>query len=230
MARYYVVCLIDSSSFPGRKFGELELEALSDTGLSLLICAAPAKERMSSPEFAALHACFLDDLMGDYTVLPVRFGTILESKEAGLEALARQGAEFSRLMARLAGKVEMGLKALWREEEQDVSPGSALSGREYLLARLEQERVRQRRLARAKSLGEEINSCFPWVTEKKTRYLVTQKLFYNCAFLIDRSELERFWQQVKEVKNLFPGLSFLASGPWPPCTFAGPEKDLRSGV
>ncbi len=220
MVRYYVFGLVDSGSLAGRKFGELEVEAISGIGLSLVVCPAPPTEKVASSGFAALHAELLEDLMEDHTVLPVRFGTILASREEGLEVLEKQGPEFSRHMARLRGKLEMGLKALWNEEEQAVPPSTAASGREYLLARLEQARAHERRLDMAKAIGEGINACFSWVPEKTTRYLVTQKLFYNSSFLIDRSELGRFWQQVTEVKSLFPGLRFLASGPWPPYSFA----------
>ncbi len=66
------------------------------------------------------HERVIEAIMREQTVLPVRFGTVArsESPVASVQRLLeRRAEEFNRLLCEMEGKVELGLKALWRDED-----------------------------------------------------------------------------------------------------------------
>ncbi|WP_172960529.1 GvpL/GvpF family gas vesicle protein, partial [Salmonella enterica] len=66
------------------------------------------------------HERVLEDVMGQFPLLPVRFGTLADSSrptEDTRRLLDARHQEFHRLLMDMADKVELGLKAFWKDEK-----------------------------------------------------------------------------------------------------------------
>ncbi len=209
------------------------MRSISRGGVSLIVTNAPSNDRIISRDFIAMHSELGEELMDKYALLPVRFGTILVSGEKGMELLEKQGSQFASQLKRVAGKVEMGLKAIWENRQKfavkDDSKDKIHSGKRYLLARMEQVKEQKLFEDRARAIGNQINAEFAWAEDLRVKYLSTPKLFYNASFLISKNEETRFWERVEKLKIHFPGLKFLASGPWPPYNFSNINEQARGG-
>jgi len=65
------------------------------------------------------HQRVQERVMGEFPLLPVRFGTVADSPSCVSDIhrlLDKRSQEFHGLLADVTGKVELGLKVLWRDE------------------------------------------------------------------------------------------------------------------
>lgn len=177
-----------------------------------------------------LHEAVMETLMTDRAVLPVRFGTLLADEDAVQSVLAAHYADFSANLNRVRGRVEIGLRVLW-DGDGSRSPNvggrrpltdrvPTLSGRSYMLARLEEERRAQAWNRRAKALAMEIHKPLAHLaTESTQQVLVTPRLLLTAAYLIGREQVAVLQQEVEALGNTHPSLRLLCTGPWPPYSF-----------
>lgn len=193
------------------------------------------------------HEAVVEALMADRAVLPVRFGAVLEDEPAVQAALAAHYAGFVADLDRVRGRVEIGLRVLWNEEEQasrragqqgsapprTSAPLHTGSGRTYLMARLEQERRVQAERERAEELAAELHTPLARLAAESThQLLVTPRMLLTAAYLVERNQMAAFQQEVEALGVVYPALHFLCTGPWPPHSFvtAGTPSPRRNSV
>lgn len=228
MNRLYLLGILNAGDLARICWEGYELIVIKHKDICLLAITEPAPEVLQRQEFILKHAQLLEELAQLYSLLPVRYGTVIESRRQAEELMQKEYERFRRLLHAVAGRVEMGLRAIWTELRPSVDVVTpSRSGKEYMQARLQVEKANQSFLAKAENLGKQIVEFFDWADAHTVRYLVTDKLFFNAAFLIERSEIDTFRQKVDEVKAAFPHLKFLASGPWPPYNFSGEAEEGR---
>ncbi|MBI2936030.1 MAG: GvpL/GvpF family gas vesicle protein, partial [Chloroflexi bacterium] len=100
--------------------GDGPVHTVPSHGLATVVSDSPAQEYESTRANLLAHQRVLEKVMGEFTLLPVRFGTIADSASPDQELrslLERRFDEFDRLLVELEGKVELGVKALWRDEK-----------------------------------------------------------------------------------------------------------------
>lgn len=91
-------------------------------GLAVVVSDTAIERYEATRQNLLSHEQVSEAVMREQTPLPVRFGTVADSeKGAGAVAniqklLEQRAAEFDRLLREMEGKVELGLKALWRNE------------------------------------------------------------------------------------------------------------------
>jgi hypothetical protein len=170
------------------------------------------------------HEAVVEALMADCTVLPVRFGTVLADEAAVQSALAAHYADFAANLKRVRGRVELGLRVLWddtqRPKTNDTQRPSPGSGRAYLLARLEEERLVRAWRQRAEALAAELNTPLARLAAESTlQVLVTPRLLLTAAYLVEQDQVTAFRREVEARRAAYPALRFLCTGPWPPYNF-----------
>jgi hypothetical protein len=184
------------------------------------------------------HEAIVEALMADRTVLPVRFGTVLADEAAVQTALAVHYADFVASLDRVRGRVELGLRVLWDEEQGSKEAGKQGdrgnspylgtsaplpkdSGRAYLMARMEEERQHQAWRQRAEALATELQAPLAHLAAESTRQvLVTPRLLLTAAYLVERNQVTAFQREVEALSAAYPALCFLCTGPWPAHSFA----------
>ena len=180
------------------------------------------------------HEAIVEALMADRTVLPMRFGTVLADEAAVKAALAAHYTDFVASLDRVRGRVELGLRVLWEiaDSEWQIADSSqrpsAMSGRAYLMARLEEERQRQAWRQRAEALAEEIHAPLDHLAAESTRQvLITPRLLLTAAYLVERDQVAAFRQKVEALSAAYPKLRFLCTGPWPAYNFVTPAMTFH---
>lgn len=145
----------------------------------------------------------LERLMEEREVLPLRFGSAVADEDELRRLLATRHDEFAVSLARVRGRVEMGIRA-----SAPAKPSS--TGREYVEARLGWRRA-------AESVHAELAS----LAHDSSLHVATHAgLTFSGAYLVDRARVADFQRAAGAVR---PDLDLACSGPWPPFSFADAE-------
>jgi gas vesicle protein GvpL/GvpF len=186
------------------------------------------------------HWRVLEEAVTRATVLPVRFGTVMEGDEAVVhEFLAPRHDHLVTQLAELSGKVQLTVKGFYDEERLlremvDRSPAIAgLRGRvrgrpaaatyydrirlgELVAAEVEQARERDSAMVLAR--------LEPLAVAARSEAPATQDAAVNAAFLVERGRVDEFSRAVAKLADEVEGRMRLRYiGPLPPYSFADEE-------
>ncbi|UFQ20441.1 MULTISPECIES: GvpL/GvpF family gas vesicle protein [Streptomyces] len=175
--------------------------------------------------------------------LPLRLGTVFRD-DSGVRAMLQEGAErFRRVLGRIDGCVEWGVKVHLESEEpaRDRSTGTPaqdkpLSGRDYLRQRRSrrtaQEEGRQRAEAFAQSLHEKLSERADDSRLHAPQDSALSKApgvnILNAAYLVSRAHSEEFVELVdhtKDEEHDSPGLRVELTGPWAAYSFTADDPE-----
>jgi hypothetical protein len=150
-------------------------------------------------------------------VLPLRFGTVLADEAALTEALTARRDEFAAALERVRGRVELGVRVVAdRPTRPDRRPDS---GREYVLARLEEQR-RAERAAR-----ELLAPLAALASDSRLRRGSVAPTLLSAAYLVERDEVPAFRERVDELAAAWPDVRVVCSGPWAPYSFTDEVRE-----
>jgi hypothetical protein len=195
------------------------------------------------PERANLtaHQAVLKRLMADTTPLPMAFGTVAASPEAIHKILVRNRRAFEEQLARVAGKVEMGLRVTWDVPnifEYFVNTHTELRLARDRLMGARHEFTQEEKIELGRMFDRLLNEdredhtarvervLAPLCVEFKANQCRNEQEIINLACLVKRDAQEAFSTGVFTAAKLFDNhFSFDYSGPWAPHNFV--EIDLE---
>jgi len=204
--------------------------------IAAVISESPVAKYSVSRANTMAHQEVMEEVMNDYPILPVRFGTIGERVELIKEkVLKARYDELKELLRYMEDKIELGLKALWPNKEivfQEIIDGN--KDIRLLKDRLMSRKVRpQRDQVR---LGEMVKKALEtkkeqeerailnllkglWV-EHKTNNVMGDQMITNSAFLVNKDREKAFDDAVEKLSESHDGrMKFKYVGPVPPCNF-----------
>lgn len=181
----------------------------------LAAVCAPANSGEVTPEALWRHEEVVEALMRDRDLLPVRYGTRLESEPAAARAVAERYRELRAALDRVRGAVELSLRVRLAEHG-DRPAAIPRSGRDYLRAK---SRVAADGEAVARTVHEPL-SILARGSSRTPQSSPSEPL--RAAYLVDRPSVESFLSLVARLQDAKPTLRFLCTGPWPPYSFASP--------
>jgi Gas vesicle synthesis protein GvpL/GvpF len=181
-------------------------------GLNLVVSEHDGAEIAASEEAVLAHARVVEGLVGrSAALLPARFGRGFRDEDALRDAIEGRAARLREALAQVRGCIEIGVRVLAAET---ASPPPAESGRAYMEARLA-------RAAETERLACEVHEPLAALARAATRTVgATPRLLLSGAYLVEPAALDRFRGRVSELEAAHPDLTFLATGPWPPYSFA----------
>jgi hypothetical protein len=204
--------------------------------LAAVVSNSPFVEYDSSRRNMMAHTLVLEEVMQDFTILPVRFGTVAPKVEAIQEKLLRRRfGEFHGLLQQMEGRVELGLKAFWYEDVifneivEESPPIRRL--RDGLMGRPSEEtyyeRIRLGEMVEAamwKKRDEDAEKILTplrsLVYETRVNKVVTDRMVVNAAFLVDENRQAEFDAMVERLdQQMGKRLIFKYVGPVPPYNF-----------
>jgi Gas vesicle synthesis protein GvpL/GvpF len=182
------------------------LEGLVEGPLVAVFSREAATPGEATPEALWAHEHVVEQLMADRAVLPLRYGSRVADEDALREVLVSGRDEYAAALARVSGRVELGVRALAREREP--APVAA-SGRDYVLARLRGE-------------GEAAALHAPLAALAADARMLSGRPdeLLRGAYLVERPEVDRFRAAVERLQTAHPEAAILCTGPWPPYSFA----------
>jgi hypothetical protein len=186
------------------------------------------------------HWRVLEEAASKATVLPVRFGTILESEDAVLsEFMAPRHDRLAAQLAELSGKVQLSVKCFYDEERllRSVVQGSSSIARlnERVRGRPEAatyyERIQLGELvageveqARARDAALVMGRLEPLALAARSEAPSTSDGAVNAAFLVERDRVDEFSAAVTELsEEVGERMRLRYIGPLPPYSFTEDE-------
>jgi hypothetical protein len=166
-----------------------------------------------------LHERVIESLMAERTTLPARFGTFLKSPQAAQDELAKHYSSYAANLDRVRGRVEIGLRVLWRAPAAtSATPvrDQRRDGRSYMAARFAEERRAQAERGAAEAQATALSQCLAALAvDYVAEVLITPRMLLKAAYLVDRTQIGAFQQAVNEQQASDVSLRFLCTGPWP---------------
>jgi len=185
-------------------------------------------------ENAIQYAKIIEELHQHYDLLPARYGTVMETKDAAVCMLEKYRKEFEENLQRVENKEEFSLKVFWDYEkgseeirkkmahnatEVRISPGEKESAA-YLFEKIKAYRFENALLEYAEQLCEEIRLATEvFSPDIKFKKMPSQSLLVDAVFLQKKGLKQDFIQLVSWIKERHEDFRFLLTGPWPPYNF-----------
>jgi hypothetical protein len=205
----YGICDRPGLAPPRRRgLAQAPLEALREQALLAVFTRHAHSVGDPAPDALWAHERVVERLMADRTVLPMRFGSTVRDEGELRRFLAERQATLVAALARLAGRVELGVRML-AQRESGTAPAVA-SGRDYVLSKL-------RDGARADRVHEPLAAL---ASDSRLQPPRGGDELLRGAYLVDRGAIPRFRTGVERLQHAHPEVAILCTGPWPPYTFA----------
>jgi len=212
------------------------------TGISAVVSDADRKDIIPNNTNTIEYAGVIDKLFQQFTLLPVRYGSLMESNGIVEKLLERNYKEIQQNLQKVENKCEFGLKvfcdseklhaelrakaevqkSMFEEKDDEVSENSIY--KDYLIKKLKIFRFEELLSGYVDNIIEEITKhLVPLDTIRKFKKMPTAANIIDADFLIDKEvqwkKKDVLIRSVKELQDKYPGLSFVLSGPWPPYNF-----------
>jgi hypothetical protein len=235
---YCIICCPEPRQFTTLGIGERGdiIHTVHFEDLAAVTSDSPVIEYESSRRNMMAHTLVLEEVMQEFTILPVRFGTIAPSAEVIQEKLLkRRFGEFHGLLQEMEGRVELGLKAFWYEDAifgEIVEENPLIRRlRDGLMGRPSEEtyydRIRLGEMienAMWKKRDEDAEKILtplrPLVRETRSNKVIMDRMVLNAAFLVDEARQVEFDAAVERLdEEMGKRLIFKYVGPVPPYNF-----------
>lgn len=204
--------------------------------LAAVVSDAPMIEYDNSRRNMMAHTKVLEEVMASGPLLPVRFGTVATDEEAiATKVLTERRAELGERLEQVRGRVELGLKASWREEVIFAeilaeNPAirrlrDALVGRPPEKAHFERIQLGERiaKVLAQKRLEDEqriMGRITPFAHMSKLNKPIGDHMVVNSAFLVDQKLEDTVDQSIRDMDAEFGArFTFKYVGPVPPYNF-----------
>jgi hypothetical protein len=186
------------------------LEQLSCDGVAAVYSRRVSSARPSRDE-ALVHGTVVGALeRRAATVVPVRYGQVLQNEQALAEAVRSKGEAIRTTFARVRDCVEIAVRVWGAPTRVEAADGAG-----YMHGRREAELQRR---AVVDQLHERVSSA---ARDARIRYgaLGGEELFV-AAYLIPAARLTEVTREVESFGSDHRDLTVVCTGPWPPFSFA----------
>jgi hypothetical protein len=239
--RRYVYCVIGADepltfAAPGVAGPEYPVHTINYRNLAAVVSEAPEESYESTRRNLTSHMRVLEEVMRERPILPMRFNSVSPSVEEVVTRVLTAGRDkLSAQLDSIAGRVEMGVKALWREDTlyREIAAENAgirqlrdrISGRSPEATRRERvrlgEMVEKALLAkRERESGEMLARLSPLAEKVRLNEPVSERMALNAALFMKACNQTAFEQRLNELDSeLSNRMTFKCVGPVPPYNF-----------
>jgi len=234
----YVYGIVESSARApkGSGIGGAPLAVVSGDGAAALVSDLPDGDVRMGRDEVLMHAEVLDQALAEGTVLPMRFGVVMDgSDDVRRQLLERHGEDLRNQLDDLAGKVEVNVRAVYEEDvvlREVVSSDSQIARlREAVRGQSEDatyyERIRLGELvaqaierAREQDAQAIIELLAPETLAVDVAAPAHERVVVTASFLVERARLDAFDALLEAVARDQAGrIRFKLTGPRAPHSF-----------
>lgn len=196
-----------------RGIGDAALRVLETRGLAAVYSRHRRLHTRPTASLVLQHERVLEAVMACAPVLPMRFGTELDSTDRLAAALDGRHRELLAALDRVRGRVELGVRVL--PADPPTRSQAPSSGRDHLLSLVAAQR-REERIA-----GQIHQPLHDLAADSVIRKRSHSPAVLVAAYLVDAEQVDGFRCRVDEVAAAHPDLRVVVTGPWPPYSFTG---------
>jgi hypothetical protein len=234
--KLYLYGIIDSSdqikkSIYGLKGSGVYNVPYCDIGAIVSEISQPIRDITESDVLE--HEIVVEKLMKDFTVLPVRSQTIIDSRDNLLSMMQSYYKDFEDNLERLHNKLEFGIKVIWpadkvkeniikafKKGERKTTGLDASASRRFMTEKFKKYKINKEFEAKADKFIKVMDIFFSkFAAEKKIEELKTPRLLLDAVYLVEKSEAGNFREAFEHIKSARTDFKYLFSGPWPPYNF-----------
>jgi len=212
----------------------LASDSQSHKTIAAVVSNSPIKQYSVARENLIPHERAIEEVMKVYTVLPVRFATIAEDEKKVKTILEKDQDKILDLLENMKGKLELGLKAIFKEDiynyilkEYDEIRAlkekfTKLPFEKSYYQRMEIGRMVETALEKEKAnLKEDIlNNLSLLALETKANNTYGERMIINSAFLVENNKEGEFDQKIQELDAKYGDkVKFKYVGTLPPFNF-----------
>lgn len=209
------ICQSDVDELPQ----EPGLRIVTTHGLAAVVSLVEEPIPRPSISFLLAFERVVEAIHARQTVIPMRYGCLMESEEQVVRLLEDHRREYEALLIRLRGMTEIGIRLLWPASAVASVSRSKSPGAAYLASL-------QNRYNHAAPVGEEVlladrivAPLARWSTEQRREVSSPdQGRLLSFSFLTPRIHVDEFRNRVRDIAPPH-GVKLLMSGPWPPYNF-----------
>jgi len=235
---YAIIKCREPREFKARGIGERGdvVHTIAHKGLAAVVSDSPVMEYDQSRRNMMAHTAVLEELMEEFTLLPVRFNTV--APEAGAieeRLLVLRYDEFMQLLGQIERRIELGIKAFWHDgmifgevlrdndsirKMRDALEGRSVEGSYY--ERIQLGEKIEKAMTKKRLEDEEIilSRIRPHVHKSRSNKTIGDRMVLNGAFLVDAAKESDFDEAVQSLDQDFGDrLMFKYVGPVPPYNF-----------
>jgi hypothetical protein len=194
---------------------------------------------------AMAHEAVVDRFLTAPAVLPMQLFTLFTSDERALDHVARDRARIERLLTKLSGHIEWGLRLSFDEraarqavedDHRSRATRAGQSGAAYLARKRDLFDVTRVRLTKARTAADRLYRAMSRVaTESRRRRSTEQatpgsRLLLDAAFLVPARRAGSFRNALRQQARKLSGSGLVVSltGPWPPYNFVDAPRSSRA--
>jgi len=186
---------------------------------------------------AIQYAGVIEILAQQFTLLPMRFGSLMESTDLITKMLERNHHEFHQNLQKVENKYEFGLKVFCdseklkaelraRSEADNKTPAKAISEiknsmyKNYMIKKLKEHRLEELLLTYVDSVIADITGYLTRLNAvNKFKKMATETTIIDAVFLLDKERKDALIHTFGDLQNQYTRLKFVLTGPWPPYNF-----------
>lgn len=216
--------------------GGAPLRTVESNGLAALVSELPGEELTFGREELATHARVLEAAIEGGTVLPMRFGVVMEGEQEVRERLLdRHHDELRDQLQELVGKVELRVRATYEErplmqeivaedpevaQVRDQLKGVPTDASYYARIRLGELVATAVERKREGDTDEILNLLEPLALATRLAEPSHERLVFEASFLVERDRMPEFDQTVDDVgRRQSSRMRLKYTGPLPPHSF-----------
>ena len=236
----YIYCIIGADK--DMKFGlsrindfESEVYTVCHKDIAACVSDSPFVDFRPTRENAIAQAQVIERIMKNFTVLPLRGGTICENEAAIKRLLEKSYEELKAKLEKMKDKVELNIMAIWKEDgiqkEAEERHSNILRIRNKIMTKPQTATMNARI-----GLGEKVQQAVSkWREEYKKEIcdmfkeciedfhfnkIINIRMVLNAAFLVRKNQEKEFGKKVNELDEKYGyKIKFRYSGPFPPYNF-----------
>jgi hypothetical protein len=238
MYLYAVIADTGQRTFKTRGIGERGdvVETICYRRLAAVVSASQVELYENSRRNMMAHTQVLEEVMTEFDLLPVRFGTVANSRTVIIEELLMpRYDELTELLEQMRGRIELGLKIFWREDTVFAEIARDNENIRMLKEGLQGRSLEETYYERIK-LGEAVDTALrqmhvreeerilsilrPLAIKSRSNKIFGDRMILNAAFLVSRENEKAIDEAVQALERDEGGrLLFKYVGPVPPYNF-----------
>lgn len=183
------------------------------------------------------HQATVEKIMKDYTIIPFKFGTIVEGEMEVKKVLQSGYTEFKEKLQIMDKRIELDVVALWNDLNSAIKKigeeNDQIKTLKDQIAKRPPEETLQDRIkigsmikdaldqTRDRLQSEMLDFLKEKVSDLQKHELMDDKMILNCALLLDKDKEKEFDQSLNELNARFnEEINFKCVGPLPPYSFS----------
>ena len=216
---------------------DVDLYAIFCAEIAAVVCNIKKVDLIANQECAIRYADVIEILSRQFTLLPVRFGSILASEAALMQVMATNYTQIHDNLQKVENKFEFGLKVFCDSEKilaelksksqtKETTPDTIESTannsiyRDWVNKKLKEHRIEE-------SLLNYVDTVIATLTEKlirlktinKIKKMITATTIIDAVFLLDKEKKEAMIKIIADLQTQYASINFVLTGPWPPYNF-----------